>query len=371
MPLQFSQRRLEAPLPVHVLTGFLGSGKTTVLRHLLQSSGMEKAAVVINEFGEVGLDHLLVGRIDAATVLLENGCICCSLRDDLAHTLRQLLVRRASGETPAFDRIIIETTGLAEPGAIVRCLLADQLLFDSCRLGGISATFDAVNGPATLAGYAEARRQIAIADRILVTKSDLVSPERLAEVIGEVAALNPTAAMPIVTNGIAGLQEVFSPLYDPHRASLDVRGWLASACLEGSCSHAHHVKLRWVPPGGGTHGNIRAFCLELPEAPDWPTMAISLRHMLGAHGARLLRVKGLLAIAGKPNPVVVHAVQGLVHPPVELEQWPDDDRRSQLVFVVDGVDRRDVEASLGIEPADEIRERPTRAEDSGGARRTT
>lgn len=343
---------LEAPVPVYVLTGFLGSGKTTVLRHLLGSPEMARAAIVINEFGAMGLDQLLVGRVDDATVLLENGCVCCSLRDDLAHTLRQLFVRRASGEVPSFDRIVIETTGLAEPGAVARCLIQDQLLADCCRLGSMSATLDAVNGEATLSAYAEARRQVAIADRILLTKSDLVSAGALAKVAAAASALNPAAAVLVVTNGEVDSAAFFSgALYEPGRGAIDVHGWMASDCLDGKCGHLQHMRLRGASMKWTAHQGIRSFPIILSDVRDWRTRASALRNILKTHGPRLLRIKGILAASDRVRPIVVHVVQGFMHPPVELDEWPSADRRSRLVFITDGVEQSEIEGAIKVSVA--------------------
>jgi len=347
-----SERVLEAPVPVYVLTGFLGSGKTTVLRHLLGSPELARAALVINEFGEVGLDHLLVGRVDDATVLLENGCVCCSLRDDLAHTLRQLFVRRASGEVPPFDRIVIETTGLAEPGSVARCLIQDQLLADCCRLGTVSATLDAVNGEATLSAYGEARRQVAIADRILLTKSDLVSAEASADVAAAASALNPVARVVVVTNGEVDPAAIFSgALHEPGRGAIDVGGWVATDCLDGRCGHVQHMRLRGAGVKGAAHQGIRSFSIILSDVRDWRTRARALRNILETHGPRLLRIKGILEASDRARPIVVHVVQGFMHPPLELDEWPSADRRSRLVFITDGVEQGEIERAIQIDEA--------------------
>lgn len=348
MPSRSLPEQLGAPVPVHVLTGFLGSGKTTILRHLLAAPELAKAAVVINEFGETGLDHLLVGKVDDTTVLLENGCLCCSLRDDLAHTLRQLFVRRASGELPAFDRIVIETTGLAEPGSVARCLLQDQLLADCCRLGGMAATLDAVNGSASLAAYTEARRQLAAADRILLTKTDIAMPEAAAQAMRDARALNPSAPISVVTHGAVEVGALFSgALYDRERGVADLRSWLAADCVEGTCGHAQHAASHGQPSATDAHAlheTIHAFCLTFETPHEWRELGAAFQRLFATHGVRLLRVKGILAVAGRERPVVVHAMQGLVHPPVELDAWPDADRRSRLVFIADGVDRDAIEA---------------------------
>ncbi|MEI9964635.1 MAG: GTP-binding protein [Caulobacteraceae bacterium] len=335
--------RLDQPLPVTVLTGFLGSGKTTLLRHVLASPRLSKAAVVINEFGEIGLDHILVGRVDDSTVLLSNGCVCCGLQDDLAHTLRQLFVRRASGEVPAFDRIVIETTGLAEPVSVIRPLLTDQLLADCCRLDGVVTTVDAATGAASLDHHPEAAKQIAVADRLILTKTDLVTEDERRALEARIRALNPAAPLIPVLNGEVDPGLVFDAgYYNPATRSADVASWLAADAYHDHSDDAHGDHHHRGPHGAG----VEAFCLTFDEPMAWAPLVQALRSLVAAHGPKLLRMKAVVAVEGRPQPVVLHGVQHLLHPPVLLDAWPDADRRSRFVFITDGVGRDELAARL-------------------------
>jgi G3E family GTPase len=335
-----------------VLTGFLGSGKTTVLRHLLQQPEMERVAVVINEFGEIGLDHLLVAAVDESLMLLNNGCVCCSVRSDLVRTLRQLYVRRAASEIMAFDRVVIETTGLADPISIIHSLLRDQLLADCYRLDGVITTVDAVTGAATLDRHSEAIKQAAVADRLLLTKTDLTEPSARAALEARLRALNPAAPINAVVRGEVSPSSLFNAgYYNPETKTVEVRRWLAAeAYADADHGHEHerhgHDHSHRHADGNRHDDHIRSFCLVYDQALDWSRFATRMQALIAAHGADLLRVKGLLNVAGREGPTVIHGVQHLFHPPVLLDAWPDTDRRSRIVFITRDLDRASVAQSL-------------------------
>jgi G3E family GTPase len=327
----------EALIPVNVITGFLGSGKTTLLNRLLGSPRLVNTAVLVNEFGEVGLDHLLLEAVDAETVLLQSGCVCCTIRGDLAEAMRGLHGKRERGLVPRFARLAIETTGLADPAPIVATLLAEPVLRHHFRLGNVIATVDAINGPRHLADNPESVKQVAIADRIVLTKTDLA--EGAEDLQAALCALNPTAALLDAAGPLDPDDLMAGDVYDPARKSAEVRRWLdEEAHRAAAAGHAHDRNRH--------DRGIRAFCLTFDRPLDWTAFGVWLTMLLHAHGARVLRIKGLLHVRGLPAPVVIHGVQHVIHPPVHLERWPDADRRSRIVFIVRDLDPAAIEASL-------------------------
>jgi G3E family GTPase len=333
----------ETPLPISVLTGFLGSGKTTVLRHLLGHPAMDETAVVVNEFGEVGLDHLLVETADEDTVLLNSGCLCCTVRGDLIDTLRRLFKRRVQREVPAFRRLVIETTGLADPAPILHTLMNDPMLVTRFRLDGVIATVDAVNGERTLDRHPEAVKQAAVADRLLVTKTDLAARPAAEALAARLSALNPAAPVHQVIQGAIAPERLFNAgLYDPESKSPDVRRWLKAEAYEargdGDHGHGHDVNRH--------DDRIRAFVVTAERPLDWDRLNGWVEMLVACYGADILRLKGILNIADMDRPMVVHAVQHVFHPPALLETWPDGDRSSRLVFITRDLDRETIQRSL-------------------------
>lgn len=316
--------------PVTVLTGFLGAGKTTLLNHLLRQPELARTAVLVNEFGEIGMDHLLVEKIDDSTVLLNAGCLCCTVRGDLIRVLREMLPRARRGE---IARIMIETTGLADPAPVVATLMGDPVVASVYRLDGIVTVIDAVNGGIHLDTYQEAVRQIAVADRIVLTKNDLADATALRE---RLHALNPGAPVIEAHNGAVEPATILhAGLFDPSGKIADVRRWLdAEAFGDGERHHNHDP-------------HVHAFCITLDMPVHWQGLGMWLEMLIATRGADLLRIKGILNLHGQDRPVAIHAIRHLLHPPTLLPAWPDGDpRTSRLVFITNGLSRAVVEDGL-------------------------
>ena len=329
-----------APVTTNILTGFLGAGKTSLLKRLLTRPDLADTAVLINEFGEVGIDHLLIREVvDEEVVLLQSGCVCCTIRGDLKDALLRLDARRRRGEVPAFSRLVIETTGLADPAPIVATFSADPMLRHHYRLGNIVTVVDAEEGTAHLADYEEARRQAAVADRLVVSKTDIAAPEKTARLAAALARINPAAA--IVESGEddeAASELLTSDLHDLGSRSAEVQRWLAAERLAEE--HHHHDIDR------SRHGDIRALVITAERPLDWAAFGLWLSMLLNRHGADVLRVKGLLRISGREAPVVVQGVQHTIHKPVHLERWPDGDARTRLVLIVRHLEPQAIERSF-------------------------
>jgi G3E family GTPase len=330
-------------LPVNVLTGFLGSGKTTLLGRMLESPAFAQTAVLINEFGEVGLDHHLIEQVDEGVLLLQSGCVCCTIRSDLQDSIRELYSRRERGEIPPFQRLVIETTGLADPVPIVSTILSEPVIRHHFRLGNVICTVDAVNGAGQLDRQPESVKQAAIADRLLITKTDIAERGAVAALRARLRRLNPAAALLESAKAEIDPEPLLAhDLHDPARKAEEVARWLAAEPQEegGHGPHAHKHDVNRHDAG------IAAFALTFEEPLDWTAFGIWLSMLLQARGEDVLRVKGILNVARVPTPVVVHGVQHVVHPPVHLPRWPDEDRRSRLVFITRDIPRQAVERSL-------------------------
>ncbi len=335
-------------LPVSVITGFLGSGKTTLLNRLLQHPDMAKTAVVINEFGEIGLDSDLVESADEDIVLMSSGCLCCTIRGELVDTLRGLYVKRARNEVPPFERLVIETTGLADPAPILHSLMADPVLSSRFRLDGVITTVDAVNGAGTLDNHFESVKQAAVADRILMTKSDLADEGAVASLGERLRGLNPGAEqLPVSFGDIAPGMLFEAGLYNPASKTLDVARWLREEAYREDDEHGYDHEHDHDHRDVNRHDErIRAFCMTIDDPLPWNSVATWLELLANYRGEDMLRVKGILNVEESDKPIVLHGVQHLFHPPVQLDAWPSEDRRSRVVFITRDMDEDTVQGML-------------------------
>jgi G3E family GTPase len=333
--------------PVTLLTGFLGSGKTTVLNHVLQRPEMAATAVIVNEFGEIGIDHLLVEKATDDVVLMQSGCLCCTIRGDIADTLVNLFVDRAKGRIPGFERVVIETTGLADPAPILHALMSDPIVAERYMVDGVVTTVDAVNGAGTLDAQIEAVKQAAVADRLLLTKCDLASDEERRALEARLAVLNPGAPIIEVAGGAVDPSLLFNlGLFDPNTKTVEVQRWLGEetrAELHTDDHHGHHHH-----HDVNRHDDkISSFCITRETPMSWTALSGWLDALASMRGADLLRVKAIVAISDRPDqPVVLHGVQHLFHPPVLLPAWPSDDHRTRIVFITRDLPRETIEKSL-------------------------
>ena len=322
--------------PVSIITGFLGSGKTTLLNRLLRDPGMARAAVIINEFGEIGLDHLLVATPSENTVLLQNGCLCCTIRGDLVETLAGLLARRGTGEIPAFDRVLVETTGIADPVPILRTLASDEIIAPRLRLGAVITVVDGVNGRGQLDTCPESVKQAAIADCLLVSKTDLAAPAEFGRLRQRLSRLNPGAPVHAVVGGEIEATLLFGATLDnPAAPREEIERWL---------NEPAYVRAERPALGARHTDRFNAFAVRREKAVTAPGLAAWLNLLAALKGANLLRVKGLVNVEGRP--VAVHAVQSVIHEPVELASWPSADRSTRIVFITRDLTRAELEATL-------------------------
>ena len=337
-----SSGELPPSTPVSVITGFLGSGKTTLLSRLLADPRMDKAAVIINEFGEVGLDHVLVTTPREDVVLLSSGCLCCSLRGDLVNTLTSLFNERARGEIPEFDRVLVETTGLADPAPVLLTVSADERLSEVFHIERVITTVDAVHGLSQLDSQPESVKQACVADVILLTKTDLAEPGAIARLRARLERLNPIALEYDVVQGEIDPDVLFN-FADP--GAPRARDFSDLVAVAGDADKPRHDHDHHHHDGGShAHGGIRTFSVMRDEPATFAGLEIWTGLLRDVKGPSLLRIKGIVNIGGRP--IVIQAVQHMFHPPSELPAWPDSDRRSRIVFITRDVERADIERTL-------------------------
>jgi G3E family GTPase len=351
------QKRPPAPFPLTVVTGFLGAGKTSLLNALLRDPALAGTLVIVNEFGEIGLDHLLVERLDGDMLLMTSGCLCCSIRGDLIATLEDNLRRRDNGRIAPFQRVMIETTGLADPAPVLHTVMAHPYLKLRFRVDGVVTLVDTVNGNATLDAHQEAVKQTAMADRLVLSKTDLLTAGSgaLWDLRTRLKKLNPGAVLLDAAKGEATAGALLNAgIYDPDRKIPDVRRWLNAEAFAARGADEHPTHVHHHPHEEGSQGEaekhdvnrhdarIRAFCMR-HEAPLAPVaLDLFLELLRKAPGPRLLRVKGIVALRDDPSrPVIIQGVQHLFHAPLRLPAWPDANHSTRMVFIL-----RDLEPSF-------------------------
>ena len=340
-------------IPVTLLTGFLGSGKSTLLSNLLNDERFENTAVVVNEFGATGLDGLLIQHAEEQIVEMTSGCLCCTVRGDIHETLMMLFGKREREQILKFDRLVIETTGLADPAPVIHTLMNDPLLVRRYFLGGIITTIDAINGLETLNIHFESQKQAAVADRIVITKTDLLegnlSNEKLINLREIISSLNHLAPIIDLQAPEFNPDEIFNTsLYDPETKTMNVRRWLNSEAedFDDHQTHdGHHSHDHSHSHDISRHGSdIRSFTLTFDSPVDIENFATSIEALTLLHGNNLLRIKGVIKTKDQPNkPLVIHGVQHIFHDPIWLDAWPDSDEKTRIVFITKGIERRSLE----------------------------
>jgi G3E family GTPase len=321
--------------PVTLLTGFLGSGKTTLLNRLLKQPALADTAVLINEFGAISIDHLLVRESSENMVVLSNGCICCSVAGDMVTALRDLYFKRANGDVQFFKRVIIETTGLADPAPIMHTLIDMPLVAARYTLSGIVTTVDATHGNAQLDHHFASVKQAAVADRIVVTKTDLATREVVDALHDRLAQLNPGASLfEAISGEVDAAALLDTGLYQPGNKTPDVNKWLKAEAYQPVSLPKRIGGPSAATPASSRHDEkIRAFALTWDEPIVWQQLVDALEMLVEMRGPHLLRIKGIVNVAGEASPRAIHAVQHTIYPVARLAGWTDDDRRTRIVFI--------------------------------------
>jgi G3E family GTPase len=323
----------KAPVPLFVLTGFLGSGKTTLLNRLLADPSMRDTAVIVNEFGDIGVDHLLVASATDDVVLLASGCVCCSVGDDLATTMASMLNRRHGGSLPPFQRIVLETSGVADPGLLLQRVLSDAQLAAQTRIQAVVTVFDAVFGEAALSRYTECATQVAVANRLVVSKLDLIDSGGVDSIVTRLRSMNPAAPILLSACDRPSADCLFGDT--PAEADFSFDAWLPpEQCRDISGATSQHAD------------RYRTFWLAWNEPTDWDDFKAWLEGLLIARGDSILRLKGILQVAGRAQPIVIQGVQHALYPPRTLACWPRDTPRSEMVFVTRDFSRQAAARSI-------------------------
>ena len=320
-------------IPVTLLTGFLGSGKTTLLNKLLSHAGMKNTAVIINELGETGLDHILAQNVESSyvadnAVLLQNGCLCCTLSNELADTMRDLFFKRAMEAIPQFSRLVIETTGMADPGPIMANLMNEPVIESVYRLDAVVVTIDAVYGLQQIEEHAEARKQAAVADVLLITKTDLASTEQISALKEKLIAINPGATQHKILHGEIDPDFIIDVgLFDPTGKRAEPERWLRAP-----------VKPRGMLPQKTHNDEISSFTVTMPKPLNWKDLKPVILKLCQTYGENLLRLKGILHAEDQPAPLAIHAVHFTPYPPTLLTGWDEDEPISRIVLIGKGLD---------------------------------
>ena len=330
-------------IKVSLLTGFLGSGKTTLLNAILRHKEMAETAVLVNEFGDIGIDHALVENVDPDLIELTTGCICCTIQGDLSRALKELFLKRINKKTLSFNRVLIESTGLADPVPVIQTLVNDPVIAHRYIFDGIITTVDAIHGYGQLARHEECKKQVAVSDRLVVTKTDVALPKQVVKCLEAINHLNPSADRYKVISGEIHPDKLFNcGLFDPESKSYDVQNW-----LKAEAYHTHDLHSKHDHIDHNRHDEtIRAWCLEIHEPISWPVFIAWIQTLIDTYGEKILRIKGIVHIEGEDQPIAIHGVQHVFHPPAKLPKGLDVTKTSKLVFIVDNIAREIIESKL-------------------------